>query len=55
MATHETIGASPIDRLIAALARKAVAEYLTRQAASEQATDAERTKRGQLPATRKAA
>lgn len=46
---------NPLDRLIAALARKAVAEHLTRQAAPEQENDAVARSAGQLPATRKAA
>jgi len=44
-----------LDALIRALARKTVAERLTRKPAPDQGKDRERTKRVQLPATNKAA
>jgi len=46
---------SPLDRLIAALARKAVAEHLTRQTAPDRESTPSRANRVQLPDTRKAA
>lgn len=46
---------APLDRLIVALAERAVAEHLTPKPAPEQESGNERTNRGDLPATDKAA
>lgn len=46
---------SPIDRMIAALARAAVDEYLTLEGARDQGDDGECTYHPDLPATNEAA